>query len=138
MKPIRDFYQDYYSIPLPKILGEIATHISGTKDSKWKALKKSFQDPAKADLIKDAVKKEARELAVKFAMKPELNKAIQDTKKAIPELKDNWLELYIEEVIMKYLTGRTDLHMGNIGVTGYGELRYYDPAYGGHESEINI
>lgn len=57
---------------------------------------------------------------------------IQDFIKMKPDslpLKDSWLSSLIEEILMKYLTDRTDLHTGNIGVTGYGELRYFDPAY---------
>lgn len=44
-------------------------------------------------------------------------------------LRESWLSSLIEELLMKYITDRVDLHLGNIGVTGYGELRYFDPAY---------
>lgn len=49
-------------------------------------------------------------------------------------IRSNWLDSLAEELIMKYLTGRDDLHMGNIGFTGYGEFRYFDPVYGPHRS----
>jgi hypothetical protein len=54
------------------------------------------------------------------------------------ELADNWLELLIEEIIMKYLTSRTDLHIGNLGITNNGELRYFDPAFSNWKSTINV
>lgn len=138
MKPIRDYYDDWYSVPVSKILSAIAEHISSTKNSKLRALKKAISDPTKEEAIRAAVKEESRQLAASLLQKPEIKQAVQNVTQKITALKPNWLELYIEEVIMKYLTGRTDLHMGNLGVTTYGELRYYDPAYGSHESEINI
>ena len=49
--------------------------------------------------------------------------------KADYNLKDNWLENLIEEIIHKINTGRTDLHTGNIGVTNYGQLRFFDPVF---------
>jgi hypothetical protein len=54
------------------------------------------------------------------------------------QLKDNWLRLYIEEIIVKYLTSRTDLHLGNLGITNSGELRYFDPSYGNWVSKLNL
>lgn len=53
----------------------------------------------------------------------------------IPELKSNWLFNFTVELIVKYLTGRLDLHMGNLGVTQYGQLRYFDPTHGRPLSE---
>ena len=44
-------------------------------------------------------------------------------------LSDKWLERIIEELIVKYITGRTDLHLGNLGITKSRELRYFDPTY---------
>jgi hypothetical protein len=44
-------------------------------------------------------------------------------------LRAGWLELLCEEIIMKLLTGREDLHIGNLGVTAQGELRYFDPQF---------
>jgi hypothetical protein len=44
-------------------------------------------------------------------------------------LRSSWLSSLIEEIMLKVITNRTDLHMGNIGITGYGDLRYFDPAF---------
>jgi hypothetical protein len=38
---------------------------------------------------------------------------------------------------MKFLTSRGDLHLGNLGLTGYGDFRYYDPAHGSHTEHLN-
>ncbi len=48
---------------------------------------------------------------------------------SLREMKDNWLQLFIEEIVMKYLTSRLDLHWGNLGLTPNGELRYFDPSF---------
>ncbi len=138
MKPIRELFGGAWNTPISRILTSIAEHIKGIKDSKLRALKKAIQDPEKADLIRKVVKEESLKIAEDIRRDYSLKHDVVEAGRVIPNLKSNWLELYVEEVIMKYLTGRTDLHQGNLGVTGYGELRYYDPAYGGHESEINI
>lgn len=49
-------------------------------------------------------------------------------------LKGEWLLEFIDEVLTKYITSRTDLHVGNLGVTSYGKLRYFDPAFEGWKS----
>ena len=41
-------------------------------------------------------------------------------------LRPSWLPSLIQEVLMKNVIGRIDLHMGNIGVTSYGEFRFFD------------
>jgi len=40
----------------------------------------------------------------------------------------HWFEELIEEIIMKILTSREDLHQGNIGLTPYGKFRFFDSA----------
>ncbi len=60
-----------------------------------------------------------------------------DVIKKLNNLKDNWLPLFIEEIIMKYISRRGDLHTGNLGVTNFGELRYFDPAHPSHQVAIN-
>ncbi len=137
MKPIRELFGGRWEIPVQRILVGIADRLNRIKESKLRALKLAIHDPDKSDLIRKVVKEEAHQMAEEIKRDPELKYRVRESEQTLTNLKPNWLELYVEEVIMKYLTGRTDLHMGNLGVTNYGELRYYDPAYGGHESAIN-
>jgi hypothetical protein len=126
-----------------EILLFVIDKMSLEKASKWRPLKEMINDPSKAQEVRKIVKETSSRWAAKFI--DEDRSVVDYIERAIKGsgaignrgLKKDWLELYIEEVIMKYLTGRTDLHMGNIGVTSYGELRYYDPAYAGLQSDIN-
>jgi hypothetical protein len=43
------------------------------------------------------------------------------------DLQEDWFPNLIEEVIMKLITNRGDLHRGNIGVTQAGYFRIFDP-----------
>lgn len=52
------------------------------------------------------------------------------------DLSSDWLESLVEEILVKYLTGRTDLHIGNLGISKYKKLRYFDPYHQNHTSEI--
>ena len=41
----------------------------------------------------------------------------------------DWLRTFIEEVFIKYFTGRKDLHTDNLGINNNGQLRYFDPTF---------
>lgn len=49
----------------------------------------------------------------------------------------NWLDRLIEEIAIKYITDRGDLHLGNIGITSSGYLRYFDPSHKAYKDYIN-
>ena len=137
MKPVYDLDNDDISSSIRGIISGIASHLE-SDPSKWKTMKSMIDDPNKAKLIKTQVRKEAITLSRKWLASPIRREDINTISQGIRSLKSDWLPLYIEEVLMKYLTGRGDLHLGNLGITPYGELRYFDPAYHGYESEINI
>lgn len=59
---------------------------------------------------------------------PDLIASIEEQAKS-KHLKSNWLAKLAEEIIWKLLTGRTDLHSGNLGITPQGYFRYFDPSY---------
>jgi len=86
-------------------------------------LQSLFGKPEFLSAVKELVNSASNNIKNKYS------RSVNQIKKSIPQLREHWLENYIEEIIMKIITGRTDLHMGNLGVTSYGELRYYDPAY---------
>jgi len=74
---------------------------------------------------------------VYYYVYPKIEKFVEVLEKDL-DLKSSWVKSYIEEVIVKFISGRTDLHMGNIGRTNYGELRYFDPAYSRAQNDINF
>jgi len=44
------------------------------------------------------------------------------------KLNNNWLNRFVEEILVKLLTGRNDLHIGNLGITNNGYFRFFDSA----------
>lgn len=69
-------------------------------------------------------------------------KYINDIKIINDELKDNinedWLKSLIEEISIKYLTGRGDLHHNNLGLTNFGLFRYFDPTTYDWKTGLNL
>lgn len=122
------------STEVRNILHAVVARISRSS-SKLRSLKDEISDPKKSEMIKQEVDAVAKQMATEI--KREKRYDVEEIESQISNLKEDWLEKYAEEIIMKYLTGRTDLHMGNLGVTSYGYFRYFDPAYAGWESEIN-
>lgn len=104
----------------------------GRKD--WRSVKTLINDPTKTSFIKEKVSAGAHDITniVSVSAKNEIAKITE-----VASLKPGWVKNLAEEIIMKYLTGRTDLHLGNLGISN-GELRYFDPAYGNLQSNINF
>lgn len=67
---------------------------------------------------------------IEMHIREDYSEKIKELEEGYELTKANWLSNLIEELILKRLTGRLDLHTGNIGVTNMGELRYFDPAFG--------
>lgn len=51
-------------------------------------------------------------------------------------LSDNFLSKFIEEIVFKFISGRLDLHIGNLGFSGE-KLRYFDPSNEMIQENIN-
>jgi hypothetical protein len=126
MVPILDF-GDTVRNTMSSLLNNIIFEIYRQTDH-WIAVKKQIKDPANASKIKQEVLIGAKKIIDRLSTSD--IDGISYIEGKIKTLKPNWFVSYIEEVIIKYLTDRTDLHMGNLGVTNYGELRYFDPVYG--------
>ncbi len=88
----------------------------------------NIEDPAQKEkvtqFIKDATKYVVTELNRHpyFAKENRLKKFETNHK-----LSPGWLETFAEEIIFKLMSGRVDLHEGNVGITNYGQLRFFDP-----------
>jgi hypothetical protein len=139
----RDVY--YYIMekmsPVSKIDGELKYQLMHVIDivvadikndqKKWKDIKNNIDDPKQSSSIKKIVENKANDTAKSLSENPQHKYLINEISKN-PQLHKDWLISFIEQIIMKYLTGRTDIATRNLGITGYGKLVYFDPAYGEH------
>jgi hypothetical protein len=73
-------------------------------------------------------------------IKQDLKKDVDQIEFSIKDLDHKWLDDYVEEVVVKIITDRYDLHPGNMGLINYYDpaskgytlkFRYFDPFYGG-------
>lgn len=55
-----------------------------------------------------------------------LSELKQEFENENPDLQPDWLEKFIEEVFVKLMTGRDDLHSGNLGINKQRYVRYFD------------
>jgi hypothetical protein len=83
--------------------------------------------------ILDAVRMIAKRFAASIESSEDEWK-VSDVSKSINKhvnIRKDWLNILIEDMIVKYITNRTDLHSGNIGISnrGGGSLIYFDSAY---------
>lgn len=108
-----------------EIIKTIKTSVQINRDY-WEEVQSSLMDPRAHAGIKAIVRDNAAVLANHVKTTLGLNPADLATKF---KLKPNWLESLCEEIIMKLLTNRDDLHIGNLGITGQGEFRYFDPSF---------
>jgi len=110
--------------------------IKNNRNNLFKQIKDNFAKNPNSAKLNAEIKSIAIAMSkdVSSILNKQYENIILDTKREIEnnfniKLRQNWLSIFVEELIMKYLTSRTDLHTGNLGVTSGGYLRYYDPAY---------
>ena len=136
MTPIEDFPD------VAQYTNDIRWHVTNNlglskTNTQWKAQRDKVKDPTQHAALKREVEAMAKNISETMKQDtyssdpsiPSFAAKIKQIESDIPNLAQNWLEEFVEEVIMKFLTYRTDLHSGNLGVTVYGKLRYFDPAY---------
>lgn len=118
------------------ILFAISKEIEPILESRdWLIDKKNIDDPKTYPALKLKVRRTARIVAKHIREK---DKNLLKELKGRFELNNYWLDELVEEILMKWLTGRGDLHSGNIGSTNYGKLRYFDPAYRTWQKNLNL
>jgi hypothetical protein len=132
MTPVMSYTKSDY---IEEILELIVFHIEHYYNKELRKLKLLINDDSKSKIISETTLLIAKNIINKISDKH--SKLIEIILNSF-QLNDNWLLSLTEEIIMKYLTGRTDLHTGNIGVTQYGNLRYFDPAFSKWTSKINL
>lgn len=54
------------------------------------------------------------------------------------ELAEFWLDTLIKEMLLKFLTKRTDLHSGNLGLNKDGYFRYFDPVAQSGKTKFDV
>lgn len=86
-----------------------------------------IDNPVFANALRNKINVDAKEIA--FKLENICKKYINYFNKTYPNLRKNWFKNLAAEIIHKIITGREDLHAGNIGITGYGDFRFFDPAY---------
>lgn len=135
MIPVRALdYNVYPSLEL--IIMKLAQYIKNKNNiSRLRDLKQKINDPNQKETVKNQVAIESENMVAAILN----DKYISDIKHLEDnlDLKTGWLKTLAEEILLKYLTGRTDLHLGNLGITNNGEFRYFDPAYEDWTSDIN-
>ncbi len=134
VKPI-SAYHHAMEDALQNILSTISEFIDFTKHI-WKPLKEKINNPIESEKIKNEVEYWSNKLIQSGVISQFSIREVESS--SLGELSEDWLQHFVEEVMIKYISGRGDLHMGNIGITSYGKLKYFDPAYSGWESTINV
>ncbi len=133
MSPVRDSkFDSSISRELRPLIRGIAYKLM--HNSYLKKFKKNM--PLKDDAV---IKKEVSQISTVISDSFKNDYHVEAINEWDPSLKPTWLPTLVEEIAMKFLTNRNDLHTGNIGVTNNGEFRYFDPAYGeGEKSKIHL
>lgn len=131
MTPVTNLNENHYNL-IKKILRYVSVHI--VENDEIYSLKN--EDYINTNSIKNKINK----ISGQFVNDIKLSKIGDLVKKMELELKmkPSWLFNFIQEIIYKYITNRGDLHMGNLGVTSFGELRFFDPSHHSWQQDINM
>lgn len=96
----------------------------------------------RGESLMEQLKKEAIKVIKWCNSDPECKKHLLKINQAvinnILNLRSDWLENFVEELFNKACTQRGDLKLGNLGITGYGTLCFYDAAHRYFKDSINV
>jgi hypothetical protein len=133
MQPLTSLSDDIHT-GIENIIGKIKSIIE--EDQKYKyILSLKFEGDEKK--IFDFIKTESKNISKNLRKSINLDKLESELKEKV-DIQNNWLDTFVEEILVKVITSRTDLHIGNLGITNYGLLRYFDPAWEGAQNKINL
>lgn len=122
------------------VSSEIKNRLQDDWMDKWRPVKRGLADEKystkELESISRRIKEEAERMSLRIKNVPALKGVIKNIENNV-ELKPSWIADLIEEMMMKYLTGRSDLHLGNLGLGRHGNLRYFDPAFSDWETGMN-
>lgn len=137
---------------LQYIVAAIVSKIRNDFPSELKEIKNKIKDNNKD--IENDLDLITRKIKLLLDTNSNVDSFLKKIEKEYTTLAKDWFFKLIKEVISKYLTSRTDLHMGNIGFSERevsfskednkfvneksGYFRYFDPAYKRWQSDINI
>lgn len=123
------------------------TGVDWSKRSFWRDIKNKMANKEISNAeVKDVLKTSSEEISDYILLSIDgikLQKFIDFYQSQKLDLSDNWLQLLVEEIILKYLTNRVDFHLGNIGLVtspskkGEGQkfnFRYFDPSHEGRQT----
>lgn len=136
--------QDDYA-KIQKIISAIASNIYFDKKlwDSFKNAKLNINSPevlGKIDDISFSVnsvyKKEIKDLTSSFNLASNENKPEWAGMLKVKRV-DDWVSLLIKEIVAKFLSGRGDMHLGNVGITNSGYIRFFDAAHSRWEQGIN-
>ena len=100
---------------------------TASENSPFESWRSDMADPAKVDEVRKQIKAKATEIEKRID--PKMLSRLKSVLSTRVHLTPNWLNKLIEEMIWKCTTMRLDLHAGNLGITPYGQLRYFDPVF---------
>jgi Fe-S cluster biosynthesis and repair protein YggX len=98
------------------------------RDPYWNDIRDHNLDKINPKAIMEQIKEYSNQISDELNNNPIYIDLIRNIEKNVhAKLNSDWLKLLIQEIVLKYISNRTDLHLGNIGLTPYGEFRYFDP-----------
>lgn len=122
---------------LKAILNSFKKYIRSLDSSEIEKLKQLIENK-ESDQVRSWIKDKSSDMA-NIAKNNLPAKIFERINENMPELNKNWLDNLAEEVIVKVITGRGDLHLGNLGITNITKnFRYFDPAHPNWTDTFNL